>query len=321
MSKKRRTRGGRRRPQGARSWSLVPIRRSLRGGSAAAVAGSARAVWGRLFEIAGERTCPIGAAVVGRALFFAFSWCHRSSTCRLDHVRSIYTSVGRIGMTTHLPGGDKAVLDIRKIEDYCLSPIHPRGRHKARVFREALDWAGRRKMVASSSAQGRERGRRNSVADRCLGKPLACRCDRRKTRKERRGKNEMDYTNRRSRAEVRHLLGAVMKARKRTKNGVPSMLDVVALLSDLSTEGLARGQVGTVVEQLDDRTFLVEFSDDQGRAYAIAPCPQAELLVCITSRRRPDKPGRPGEPDAHESAGAPAAHSSHDDPILGNITD
>jgi hypothetical protein len=30
-------------------------------------------------------------------------------------------------------------LDIRKIEDYCLSPSHPRGRHKARVFREALD--------------------------------------------------------------------------------------------------------------------------------------------------------------------------------------
>src|SRR5260370_32829727 len=28
---------------------------------------------------------------------------------------------------------------IRKIEDYCLSPSHPRGRHKARVFREALE--------------------------------------------------------------------------------------------------------------------------------------------------------------------------------------
>jgi hypothetical protein len=41
-------------------------------------------------------------------------------------------------MTIHLPNGDKAVLDIRKIEDYCLSPTHPRGRHKARVFREAL---------------------------------------------------------------------------------------------------------------------------------------------------------------------------------------
>ena len=35
-------------------------------------------------------------------------------------------------------GGDRAILDIRKIEDYCLNPMHPRGRHKARVFREAL---------------------------------------------------------------------------------------------------------------------------------------------------------------------------------------
>src|ERR1700690_3602345 len=41
-------------------------------------------------------------------------------------------------MTTRLPNPNEAVLDIRKIEDYCLSPSHPRGRHKARVFREAL---------------------------------------------------------------------------------------------------------------------------------------------------------------------------------------
>ncbi len=42
-------------------------------------------------------------------------------------------------MTTHLPNGYRAILDIRKLEDYCLSPSHPRGRHKARVFRQALD--------------------------------------------------------------------------------------------------------------------------------------------------------------------------------------
>ena len=42
-------------------------------------------------------------------------------------------------MTTRLPRSDEAILDIRKMEDYCLSPSHPRGRHKARVFREALD--------------------------------------------------------------------------------------------------------------------------------------------------------------------------------------
>jgi hypothetical protein len=39
---------------------------------------------------------------------------------------------------TRLPNGERAILDIRKIENYCLDPRHPRGRHKARVFREAL---------------------------------------------------------------------------------------------------------------------------------------------------------------------------------------
>lgn len=41
-------------------------------------------------------------------------------------------------MTQRLPNGGQAILDMRKIEDYCLAPSHPRGRHKARVFREAL---------------------------------------------------------------------------------------------------------------------------------------------------------------------------------------
>jgi hypothetical protein len=56
-------------------------------------------------------------------------------------------------------------------------------------------------------------------------------------------------------------------------------LNVVALLTDLPTQRLARGQVGTIVEHLDDKTLLVEFSDDQGRAYAVAPCPWSDLLV------------------------------------------
>jgi hypothetical protein len=59
----------------------------------------------------------------------------------------------------------------------------------------------------------------------------------------------------------------------------PAVLDVVALLADRPAEGLARGQVGTVVDLLDPKTLLVEFSDDNGRAYAIAACPRAELLV------------------------------------------
>jgi hypothetical protein len=58
-----------------------------------------------------------------------------------------------------------------------------------------------------------------------------------------------------------------------------SVLDVVALLADLPAAGLARGQVGTVVEMVGKDTVLVEFSGDDGRAYAIVPCPIADLLV------------------------------------------
>jgi hypothetical protein len=37
-----------------------------------------------------------------------------------------------------LPNPEKAVVETRKLRDYCLSPEHPRGRHKARVCASAL---------------------------------------------------------------------------------------------------------------------------------------------------------------------------------------
>lgn len=37
-----------------------------------------------------------------------------------------------------LPNADDAILDIRKLEQYCLDESHPRGQHKARVFKSVL---------------------------------------------------------------------------------------------------------------------------------------------------------------------------------------
>jgi hypothetical protein len=37
-----------------------------------------------------------------------------------------------------LPHPESASVEIRKLRDYCLSPDHPRGRHKSRVFASAL---------------------------------------------------------------------------------------------------------------------------------------------------------------------------------------
>ncbi|MGH7818267.1 MAG: DUF6883 domain-containing protein [Candidatus Binatia bacterium] len=49
-----------------------------------------------------------------------------------------------------IPNADRAVVDPRKLRDYCLSPIHPRGRHKARVFAAAV---GLRSETGSGSAR------------------------------------------------------------------------------------------------------------------------------------------------------------------------
>ena len=37
-----------------------------------------------------------------------------------------------------LPNPEHAVVEMRKLREYCLSPEHPRGKHKARVFASAL---------------------------------------------------------------------------------------------------------------------------------------------------------------------------------------
>ena len=57
------------------------------------------------------------------------------------------------------------------------------------------------------------------------------------------------------------------------------LLAVVALADDLPAEGLVRGQVGTVVETLANDHFEVEFSDDQGKTYAMLPLAAGQLIV------------------------------------------
>jgi len=59
----------------------------------------------------------------------------------------------------NLPNGEHAIVDIRKLQDYCLNPQHPRGRNKARVFatvgiHEAN--AGELRAVLLAAASGAE---------------------------------------------------------------------------------------------------------------------------------------------------------------------
>jgi hypothetical protein len=58
----------------------------------------------------------------------------------------------------------------------------------------------------------------------------------------------------------------------------PELLDVIALIEDLPEEGLQTGQVGTVVEVLDEETYEVEFVDKEGTTYAQCPVPETKLM-------------------------------------------
>ena len=37
-----------------------------------------------------------------------------------------------------LPNAERAIIDIRKLRDYCLNPLHDEGQHKARLFATTL---------------------------------------------------------------------------------------------------------------------------------------------------------------------------------------
>ena len=176
-----------------------------------------------------------------------------------------------------LPNSEQAILDIRKIEEYCLNSEHPRGRHKARLFRELIGlsradsaWLRLTLLAAVRTADAVQLD-----GDRFGNR---WRVDVLVSRHGRSAVIRTVWIVRRGIAAVRYLLGHVMTDQS-ARRGSAAVLDVVALLADAPVEGLARGQVGTVVESLDERTALVEFADDQGRAYAIVPCARSDLLV------------------------------------------
>jgi hypothetical protein len=69
-----------------------------------------------------------------------------------------------------------------------------------------------------------------------------------------------------------------MYYKKRFVMDAIEMHSVVALVEDLPQEGLVRGQVGTVVENWAPGVYEVEFSDDNGRAYAMVALKTEQLM-------------------------------------------
>jgi hypothetical protein len=72
-----------------------------------------------------------------------------------------------------LPNGEHAVVDLRKLLEYCLNPQHPRGRNKARVFaavgiREADAEELRAALLAAAGGAETEPGVANLYGQRYI---------------------------------------------------------------------------------------------------------------------------------------------------------
>jgi len=63
------------------------------------------------------------------------------------NVLAPYRVRSQCAVMTRLPQSYQAILDIRKVEDYCLNPLHPRGRHKAR-------YSGRLSALTEATQRG-----------------------------------------------------------------------------------------------------------------------------------------------------------------------
>jgi hypothetical protein len=57
------------------------------------------------------------------------------------------------------------------------------------------------------------------------------------------------------------------------------LLDLLALTENRPNRKLRSGQVGTVLERLDPGVFEVEFTDNDGRAFASLALKESQLLV------------------------------------------
>jgi len=69
-------------------------------------------------------------------------------------------------------------------------------------------------------------------------------------------------------------------------SGGLKVLDIVALLADHPDQGLVRGQVGTIVENLEGQIFEVEFSGEDGVPYAVLPVPADQLIGLRMARSK-----------------------------------
>ena len=177
-----------------------------------------------------------------------------------------------------LPNGGRAIVDLRKLTDYCLNPGHLRGRHKARVFAAALGLSAvdaeglRQVLLASAAAVDAELASSDEWGDRYV-------LDFHIARGGWDARVRSSWIVRRGEKIPRLTTCFVLVSGSEIEVARDiKLLDTVALLQDPPEARLQRGQVGTVVEELAPGVFEVEFSDDRGQTYASLGVESSRLL-------------------------------------------
>ena len=66
---------------------------------------------------------------------------------------------------------------------------------------------------------------------------------------------------------------------KRMQPSTVKLLDIVALLEERPKDGMASGQVGTIVELHSPEAFDVEFLDSSGRTIGLVTLKRSEVLL------------------------------------------
>jgi hypothetical protein len=177
-----------------------------------------------------------------------------------------------------LPRAREAVIPTDKLVSYALNPDHPRGRHKARVFRSALgigsgDWRYLHDQLLAAVVGAPVRATRITpfgvlydvvvLIDGLNGRPI---------RSPRSGWSNVTVPRVWSRpgwtSHDRLRQSDVMATRPHTE------LDVVELLAESGR--WPAGTVGTVVEA-SDAAALIEIADDRGHAIDFVSVPHDAL--------------------------------------------
>ena len=67
--------------------------------------------------------------------------------------------------------------------------------------------------------------------------------------------------------------------KRREIRSTPKLFDIVELVGDHPASGLEAGAIGTIVEALPDRFYIVEFLDVDGRTHSLETLPIEYLSV------------------------------------------